>query len=64
MGLLLHNGQKRVLHITYFFVTTFFVVAAKVVFYLSPTKFSGNKLTESNDSLYIARFLLPYTATN
>ena len=37
---------KRVLHITYFFVMTFFVVAAKVVLYLRPTKFSSLKITE------------------
>ena len=40
---------KRVLHITYFFVTTFFVVTAKVVLYLRPTKFSSLKITERFD---------------
>ena len=40
----------QVLHITHFFVTIFFVVAAKIVFYLRPTKFSDLIITERFDS--------------
>ena len=56
--LCLYNGAefKRVLHITFFFVTTFFVVTAKVMFYLYPAKFLGPKMTERFDSLSIVRF--------
>ena len=48
--------SKRISLITIFFVTTFFVVTAKVMFYLYPAKFLGPKMTERFDSLSIVRF--------
>ena len=50
----LYNGAefKWVLHVTHFFVTIFFVVAAKVVFYSYPTKLWGNKMPDSASSSF------------